>query len=120
MRFVNIIQNLTTLFVQHFFQNSLTITQYAYIIRIYAKRVDFRKEVIVLNNYKYPNIEAERVRIGLTQAEITEKLGYKERRSYFNWLTNGNIPTSTLIKMSEIFGCSIDYLLGRSENRKGG
>ena len=65
-----------------------------------------------MNALKYPNIEAERVRAGMSQAELIVALGYKERRSYYNWLANGNIPTNVLIKMSEIFNCSIDYLLG--------
>ena len=67
-----------------------------------------------MNELKYPNIEAERVRHGMSQAELIEKLGYKERKSYYNWLANGNIPTSVLISMSDIFKCSIDYLLGRT------
>ena len=68
-----------------------------------------------MNALMYPNIEAERVRAGLSQDELITKLGYKERKSYYNWLANGNIPTSVLIAMSEIFNCSIDYLLGRKQ-----
>lgn len=67
----------------------------------------------MMNALKYPNIEAERVRAGLSQDDLIAKLGYKERKSYYNWLANGNIPTSALIAMSDIFNCSIDYLLGR-------
>lgn len=66
--------------------------------------------------YRYPNIEAERARHGFSQEELIELLGYKERRSYYTWLTNGNIPTSVLIKMADLFNCSIDYLLGRTRN----
>lgn len=66
--------------------------------------------------YKYPNIEAERARNGYSQEELIEKLGYKERKSYYTWLSSGNIPTSVLIKMSDLFDCSIDYLLGRTRN----
>ena len=65
-----------------------------------------------MNALKYPNIEAERVRLGMSQDELIEALGYKERKSYYNWLANGNIPTSVLIKLSDIFNCSVDYLLG--------
>lgn len=32
------------------------------------------------NNYMYPNIEAERIRMGLSQTEIISCLGYKERK----------------------------------------
>lgn len=70
-----------------------------------------------MNKLKYPNIEAERVRAGLSQDDLVEKLGYKERKSYYNWLANGNIPTTVLIRMSEIFNCSIDYLLGVESNK---
>lgn len=71
-----------------------------------------------MNSLMYPNIEAERIRAGLSQEELTRKLNYKERKTYYNWLATGNIPCSVLIKMSDIFGCTIDYLLGRSHNRK--
>lgn len=74
-----------------------------------------------MNALKFPNIEAERVRAGMSQDELIQALGYKERKSYYNWLANGNIPTSALIRMSEIFACSVDYLLGlknESEARK--
>lgn len=66
--------------------------------------------------YKYPNIEAERARKGLSQCELMAALGYKERRSYYTWLSSGNIPTSVLVKMADIFDCSIDYLLGKTKN----
>lgn len=64
--------------------------------------------------YKYPNIEAERARKGMSQEELIEKLGYKERKTYYSWLSNGNIPTQVLEKMADLFDCSIDYLLGRT------
>ena len=68
--------------------------------------------------YKYPNIEAERARNGMSQDELIKALGYKERRSYYVWLSSGNIPVSVLVKMADIFDCSIDYLLGRTKNPK--
>ena len=74
-----------------------------------------------MNALKYPNIEAERVRAGMSQDELIQALGYKERKSYYNWLAKGNIPISALIRMSEIFACSVDYLLdlkNESEVRK--
>ena len=74
------------------------------------------KEVRILEVYKYPNIEAERARNGYSQEELIKALGYKERKTYYTWLINGNIPTSVLIKMSDLFECSIDYLLGRTRN----
>lgn len=70
-----------------------------------------------MNSLKYPNIEAERVRAGMSQDDLIEVLGYKERKTYYNWLANGNIPTSVLIKMSELFNCSVDYLLGVNQKK---
>ena len=67
-----------------------------------------------MNSFKYPNIEAERIRLGLSQEQIIQKLGYKERKSYYSWLSSGNIPTSVLVKMADLFNCSVDYLLGRN------
>lgn len=64
---------------------------------------------------KYPNIEAERVRNNLTQDAISNMLGV-ERKSYYNWLNKGNIPVNVLIQLSDIFDCSVDYLLGRTRN----
>ena len=66
-----------------------------------------------MNAYMYPNIEAERVRKGLSQEELIRELGYKERKTYYNWLSSGNIPESVLLKMADLFDCSIDYLLRR-------
>lgn len=65
--------------------------------------------------YIYPNIEAERKRLNLSQEELSAKLAI-ERKTYYNWLIKGNIPVPFLIKLSEVFDCSIDYLLGRTRN----
>lgn len=61
---------------------------------------------------KYPNIEAERARKGISNDALADELGVA-RKTLYNWLNNGNIPLSALIHMSDMFGCSIDYLLGR-------
>ena len=66
-----------------------------------------------MKEMKYPNIEAERARHGISNDSLAEKLGVS-RKTIFNWMDKGNIPTSALIRMADIFGCSIDYLLGRS------
>lgn len=67
------------------------------------------------SNFKYPNIEAERKRINISQEDLSNQLGI-ERKSYYNWLSKGNIPATILLKMSDIFDCSIDYLLGKKRN----
>ena len=61
---------------------------------------------------KYPNIEAERARKAMSLEEFAEALGVT-RKTVFNWMTSGNIPLGKLICMADLFGCSIDYLLGR-------
>lgn len=63
----------------------------------------------------YPNIEAERIRLQLSQEELSQKLGI-ERKTYYSWLYKGRIPVPALIKMGEILNCSIDYLVGRTRN----
>lgn len=60
----------------------------------------------------YPNIEAERARHGLNAEDLAKKLGVS-RKTLYNWTNSGNIPSSALIRMADIFQCSIDYLLGR-------
>lgn len=58
----------------------------------------------------YPNINAERSRKGMTTEELAKSLGVT-RKTLYNWITHGNIPQSKLVLMSELFNCSIDYLL---------
>lgn len=61
---------------------------------------------------KYPNIEAERARKGVSKDTLAEKLGVT-RKTLYNWMEKGNVPLSALITMADLFDCSIDYLLGR-------
>lgn len=65
--------------------------------------------------YKYPNIEAERIRNNLSQDELADKLNF-ERKSYFNWLTTGKIPGPVLLALADLYDVSVDYLLGRTRN----
>lgn len=59
---------------------------------------------------KYPNIAAERAKREMTLEQLASALGVT-RKTIYNWEQNGRIPQTALEKMSEIFGCSIDYLL---------
>ena len=61
---------------------------------------------------KYPNISAEMARKGLTRTSLAKQLGV-DRKTVYNWLSKGKIPMDAAIKLSEFFGCSLDYLLGR-------
>lgn len=61
----------------------------------------------------YPNINAERSRRKMTIEELAAALGVT-RKTVYNWMVRENIPQSKLEKMSEMFNCSIDYLLQRN------
>ena len=57
------------------------------------------------------SIEAERVRKGLTKAELAKKLGISVK-TYYNWVNEEtDVPSSALLRMSKMFGTDIDYLL---------
>ena len=66
--------------------------------------------MLVLNN-----IEAERVRKGLTVEEISAQLGIS-RKTYSKYVKGSPIPSKVLLQLSSMFSCSVDYLLGLSEN----
>lgn len=58
----------------------------------------------------YPNITAERAKRKMSQDKLAKELGVT-RKTIYNWENSGRIPQKKLIKMAEIFDCSIDYLL---------
>ncbi len=59
---------------------------------------------------RYPNIDAERARCGISKDALASALGVS-RKTLYNWESNGAIPQSALEAMASIFKCSIDYLL---------
>lgn len=64
---------------------------------------------------KFQNIEAERARLGLSKEEFSRELGIATK-TYYNWINGTNpIPSDYLVKMSDMFGAKIDYLLGRNK-----
>lgn len=57
------------------------------------------------------NIEAERARKGWTKEETAKRLGVS-LKTYYNWINEEtDVPSSTLLRMSQIFGTNVDYLL---------
>lgn len=57
------------------------------------------------------NIEAERVRNGLTKEELAVKLNVSTK-TYYNWLNEEtDVPSSALLRMAKMFGTDVDYLL---------
>ena len=66
---------------------------------------------------RYPNIEAERARLGLSKDYVAKKLGIATK-TYYNWLNGVNpIPSDSLIEMSIMCNSKMDYLLGLSNER---
>lgn len=62
----------------------------------------------------YPNIEAERARAGKTKEQFAHDLGVNPK-TVQNWQKGRcAIPCDKLLKMCELFGCTSDYLLGRT------
>ena len=66
----------------------------------------------------YPNIESERARLVLTQAELVKLLGVGIKTLYSWQRGEHEMPVSKLIQLGEIFDCSLDYLVGISKVRK--
>ena len=65
------------------------------------------------------NIEAERGRQGLTKTQVAETQGVS-LTTYNAYLNNAAIPSDKLIAMSDLFGVSCDYLLGRKTASEAG
>lgn len=64
------------------------------------------------------SIEAERVRRQLTKEEMAKELGVS-LKTYYNWISEeADMPTSFLIKMSNMFGTTTDYLLEGASGAK--
>lgn len=63
------------------------------------------------------NIASERVKLGLSQEQFGKKLKVS-RDTVRNW-ESGETPikVSLLVEIADLCGCSIDYLMGRSEER---
>lgn len=62
----------------------------------------------------YNNINVERARFKMSVEELCGKIGIA-RKTYYNWQDNGDIPSTKLIAMADLFNCSTDYLLGRDQ-----
>ena len=50
----------------------------------------------------------------MSSGDLANRLGVS-RKTLYNWISNGNIPQTAITKMTQIFDCSADYLLGVSK-----
>lgn len=58
-------------------------------------------------------LKAERKKHAMTQQQIADYL-QMARGSYAKYETGANIPTTeALMKLADLYKCSVDYLLGR-------
>lgn len=55
-----------------------------------------------------------RISRGLTQEDLAEKLGVSKRYVIYMEQGDKKIPVDRLIQMADIFGCSLDELVGRN------
>lgn len=63
----------------------------------------------------YNCIEAERARNKMTIEEFASSIDVGEK-TYRNWRDNSKpLTTETLVKISQLFKCSVDYLLCLSD-----
>lgn len=65
------------------------------------------------------NIASERVKIGLSQEQLGNRLGVS-RDVIKGWETGVTTPRAdVVIRLADLFGCTADYLLARTEQRTG-
>jgi transcriptional regulator with XRE-family HTH domain len=63
-------------------------------------------------------IKAERVVLGMTQTDLAKKMNV-QMRTVQRWEDGTtDMPVSRLCGLADFFGCTTDWLLGRSESRK--
>lgn len=63
------------------------------------------------------NIEAERGRLMMSKQNMCDALGVTPK-TYQSYISGGNIPSSILVRLRDLTGKSIDYLLGLDNQSK--
>ena len=67
---------------------------------------------------KFENIRSLRVDAGLTQKQIAAQLGISQNTYSQYEIGVLNYPVDALIKLADFYGVSVDYLLGRTNEKK--
>lgn len=71
-----------------------------------------------MENILGKRIEMERVRIGINQIELAKRLNLSSSASISQYESGERTPSDDIkLKMCEIFNCSLDYLVGRTDIR---
>jgi transcriptional regulator with XRE-family HTH domain len=68
---------------------------------------------------RHRNLASERVRVGMNQTECAEKLGVSVRQIVKYEADSDSMPGDFVKRAAEYFGCSSDYLLDLTDERKG-
>lgn len=63
----------------------------------------------------YPRIRELREKHGLSQRELAERLDMLQPQYFRYEQGQRDLPTELLIRLSEIYGVSVDYLLGLTD-----
>lgn len=67
----------------------------------------------------YPRLRDLREDHDLSQQKLSKLLGMSQT-GYSKYETGENdVPTQILIRLADLYGTSVDYLLGRTENPRG-
>jgi transcriptional regulator with XRE-family HTH domain len=68
----------------------------------------------------YPNIEAERVKSGMTKGAFAKAID-SSPDTIKRWQSgNASIPASKIVAMATLFNVTTDYLLGRTDRTAAG
>lgn len=71
-----------------------------------------------MENILGKRIELERTRLGLNQMELAKRLNLSSSASISQYESGDRIPSDDIkLKMCELFNCSLDYLMGKSDIR---
>lgn len=74
-----------------------------------------------MENILGKRIEFERNKLGLNQIELARKLNLSSSASISQYESGDRVPSDDIkLKMCEIFDCSLDYLLGKTDIRNPG
>ena len=71
-----------------------------------------------MNNILGKRIEFERIGLKLSQIELAKRLNLSSSASISQYESGDRIPSDDIkLKMCEIFNCSLDYLMGKTDVR---
>lgn len=71
-----------------------------------------------MENILGKRIELERTRLGINQIELAKKLNLSSSASISQYESGERTPSDDIkIKMAELFNCTLDYLMGKSNIR---